>query len=225
MTSMRINRFIATSTGVSRRNADLVIEQNRVLINDKPAKFSDVVSLTDKVTLDRQRLTLSKDTLQTILFNKPAGYVVSRNGQGSKTIYDILPKELLNLKPIGRLDKDSSGLLLLTNNGELAQQLTHPSFQKIKVYEVELNTDLQPLHQQIISDIGITLDDGLSKFGLEQLVENNHKIWRITMREGRNRQIRRTFAALNYKVLKLHRTIFGEYILPRNLSPGKYQTI
>ncbi|HEY5806299.1 MAG TPA: ribosomal large subunit pseudouridine synthase B, partial [Candidatus Saccharimonadales bacterium] len=91
--------------------------------------------------------------------------------------------------------------------------LTHPKYQKTKIYEVELAKPLQPLHRQMISDHGIQLDDGPSKLLLERLEDNNDKAWRVTMQEGRNRQIRRTFAALSYKVTKLHRTHFGGYKL------------
>jgi 23S rRNA pseudouridine2605 synthase len=147
------------------------------------------------------------------MLHKPVGVVVSRNGQGSRTIYDLLPKELHALNPVGRLDKDSSGLLLLTNDGALAHELTHPSRQKVKVYEVTLDKPLQPLHQQMISDRGLTLEDGLSKFQLERLREGNNAAWRVTIHEGRNRQIRRTFAALGYTVTSLHRTHFGPYRL------------
>jgi 23S rRNA pseudouridine2605 synthase len=220
---MRINRFVAQSTGCSRRAADRLIEQGDVFVNQKPAQTGynvtphDVVSIRDKI--------LHIPETQTILLNKPAGYVCSRDGQGSKTIYDLLPAELHNLKPVGRLDKDSSGLLLLTNDGELAQSLTHPSHQKNKVYEVTLDSDLQPLHRQMISDRGIQLDDGPSQFELERIVDGNEKAWRVTMHEGRNRQIRRTFEALGYTVTKLHRTNFGTYSLNLKLGPGSYTKV
>lgn len=158
------------------------------------------------------------------MLHKPVGCVVSREGQGSHTIYDLLPADFQQLKPIGRLDKDSSGLLLLTNDGALAQELTHPQFQKVKIYEVTLDRPLQPLHRQMIADIGITLDDGRSILGLERLHDNSDTAWRVTMHEGRNRQIRRTFAALGYTVITLHRTQFGTYSLG-SLAPGAYQRI
>ncbi len=219
---MRINRFVAMSSTLSRRAADQALKEGRVYVNGVKATLTSSASESDKVMLDG-KLLLLPITLQTILLNKPTGYVVSRNGQGSKTIYDLLPTELSNLKPVGRLDKDSSGLLLLTNNGELTQQLTHPSFQKVKVYETALDKDLQPLHHQMISDVGISLDDGLSKLGIERMHETDARHWRVTMHEGRNRQIRRTFTALGYKVTTLHRTTFGIYKLPHNLQPGSYQ--
>jgi 23S rRNA pseudouridine2605 synthase len=223
-TVMRINKFIAGSTGLSRRAADKIVEEGRVRINGAPATLSSQVGPADTVSLDGKPLGTAAET-QTILINKPAGYVVSREGQGSKTIYDLLPPKMHHLKPIGRLDKASSGLLLLTTDGQLAHQLTHPSFQKVKIYEVQLDQSLQPLHRQMISEIGIQLEDGPSRFSLERLEEGDELRWRVTMHEGRNRQIRRTFAALGYTVVILHRTQFGNYLLPEKLKSGSFTEI
>lgn len=248
---MRINKFVAQATGLSRRAADAAIEAGRVTVNgEKPAAGYDTTD-DDTVTLDGRAITPDVKTI-TIMLNKPVGYVCSRNGQGSQTIYDLLPPELHHLKPVGRLDKNSSGLLLLTNDGQLAYEFTHPSRHKSKVYEVELDMPLQPLHRQMISDHGLMLKDGISKFEIEPIddkasdanlerqravggvaesVNSFHAeaagrapLYRITMHEGRNRQIRRTFAALGYSVVKLHRTTFGEYTL-QNLMSGETRSL
>ncbi len=209
---MRLNKYIAQSTGMSRRAADTAIAGGRVLVNGQKPGPGDDVKDTDRVSLDSRAITPAVNTI-TIMMNKPTGYVVSRNGQGSLTIYSLLPLEYHKLKPIGRLDKDSSGLLLLTNDGDLANDLTHPSKQKTKVYEISLNIPLAPLHRQMISDHGINLEDGNSQLLLERREDGNDKDWTVTMSEGRNRQIRRTFGSLGYDVLKLHRTKFGPYTL------------
>lgn len=208
---MRINKYVAQATGMSRRAADKAIEDGRVCINGQPVSAGQQASKNTVVTLDNERLQLP--ALTTIMLHKPVGYVCSRNGQGSKTVYDLLPQELHTLKPVGRLDKDSSGLLLLTNDGELAQSLTHPSKQKIKRYNVILNKNLQPLHRQMIQDYGVQLADGNSQFTVERHTDTNDQQWIIIIHEGRNRQIRRTFEALGYTVIKLHRTHFGNYTL------------
>lgn len=222
---MRINRFVATATGLSRRNADALIEQGQVTVNGKPADIGYDVSPDDVVTHNAKTLHVSADTqFQTIILNKPVGYVCSRNGQGSRTIYDLLPKKLHHLKPVGRLDKDSSGLLVLTNDGELAHQLTHPSFQKIKAYEVALDKPLTPLHRQMISDHGVQLEDGPSKLQLDRQTDGVDTDWRVTMHEGRNRQIRRTFASLGYSVTRLQRTTLGPYSL-QGLKQGTYTQV
>jgi 23S rRNA pseudouridine2605 synthase len=215
---MRINKYVALCTGMSRRAADAVIAEGRVMVNQKmPTSGQDVLD-KDTVTLDNRAITPAVKT--TLMLNKPAGYVVSRDGQGSKTIYDLLAEEYHHLKPVGRLDKDSSGLLLLTNDGNLANELTHPRNRKLKVYQVTLKQPLQPLHRQMISDFGVQLDDGPSKFELERR-DSDDRDWIVSMREGRNRQIRRTFDTLGYEVIKLHRTHFGNYQLA-GLAPGTY---
>jgi 23S rRNA pseudouridine2605 synthase len=216
---MRINRYIAHSTGMSRRTADQAIADGRVRVNDTSPTPGLDISGEDSVTLDGALLTLP-ETYTTITLNKPVGYVVSRDGQGSKTIYELLPDELQSLKPVGRLDKDSSGLLLMTDDGALAQTLTHPSHQKEKVYVVQLS---KPLAEQDVAAIeaGVNLEDGPSKLGLK----GNGASWVIRMHEGRNRQIRRTFAALGYSVTSLQRVRFGDYSLSSKLSPGAYTTV
>jgi len=191
-----------------------------VLVNGESPSVGQGVTEDDVVSLDGAVITAAVDTA-TILLNKPTGYVCSRDGQGSRTIYDLLPQELHHLKPVGRLDKDSSGLLLMTNDGDLAHELTHPSRQKTKVYEVELSKQLQPLHRQMISDHGVTLDDGLSRLELERQQDGDDRRWNVRMHEGRNRQIRRTFASLGYTVVKLHRTNFGPYQL-QDIPSGNY---
>lgn len=207
---MRINKFVAATTGLSRRAADKVITQGRVTINQQPATIGSIVADGDRVTLDGQLQQLQSQST-TIMLNKPVGYVCSRRGQGSKTIYELLPEHYRSLKPVGRLDKNSSGLLLLTNNGQLAHELTHPRYAKRKIYEITLNKSLTS-EDQITIEHGIQLEDGSSRLAL-QLMESDHRDWRITMSEGRNRQIRRTFAALHYRVITLHRTQFGDYEL------------
>jgi len=216
---MRLNKFIASSSDLSRRAADEAIADSRVTVNGKPAEQGMDISATDLVTLDGNTLEPTRDPT-TIMLNKPRGYVVSRNGQGSTTVYDLLPEQYRHLNPVGRLDKDSSGLLLLTSDGDLTHELTHPSRQKVKVYEVTLDAPLQPLHQQMITDYGVTLEDGPSKF--QVINQGDH--YEVTMYEGRNRQIRRTFAALGYTVQTLHRTSFGPYTLG-NLAEGNVKVL
>lgn len=220
---MRINKYIAQATGLSRRAADTVIEQGRVSVNAMPPSSGQDITETDVVTLDGKVLQAHSEKL-TIMLNKPTGYVCSRDGQGSKTIYDLLPTELRHLKPVGRLDKESSGLLLMTNDGDLANELTHPRYQKTKVYEVRLLKPLQPLHRQMISDYGVELEDGPSKLQLDRLRDGNDKLWQVTISEGRNRQIRRTFAAVGYTVDTLYRGRFGTYNCS-DLALGEYRTV
>lgn len=221
-TSVRLNKHLALVLGVSRREADDLIGKGSVVVNGETAALGAQVMPADDISIDGKKLTWETKK-QLVLFHKPAGYVCSRKAQGDNpTIYDLLPQDLHALKTVGRLDKNSSGLLLLTNDGDLAHQMTHPSFQKTKIYEVQLDTPLQPLHQQMISDYGVQLEDGVSKFSVTRL--DDAPTYQITMSEGRNRQIRRTFAALGYTVTKLHRTQFGVYSIDK-LDVGKYQEV
>lgn len=216
---MRLNRFVAASTSLSRRAADKAIADGRVKINGITASVGDVAAQADTILLDGQQISIPEEhTL--ILINKPVGYVCSRNGQGSQTIYELLPSEYHNLQTVGRLDKDSSGLILMTDDGEYAQRLAHPSNNKQKVYEVALNNTLQPDDEVKITE-GVALEDGISQLGLMSM-DKTRTHWQITMHEGRNRQIRRTFDALNYSVTNLHRTQFGPYKLG-NLISGEYE--
>lgn len=215
---MRINRYIALATGLSRRAADTVIEDRQVEINQQLAVAGSIVNMDDNVTLNGKIVKLPQEST-IIVLNKPVGYVCSRSGQGSKTIYELLPSKFQQLKPVGRLDKDSSGLLIMTNDGNLAHKLSHPSFAKEKVYEISLDKALSDSDRQHIID-GVELEDGLSKLQLR----GGAKDWTVTMSEGRNRQIRRTFAALGYQVTRLHRVQVGVYNV-KALAEGSYSLI
>jgi len=222
--SQRLNKYLALQLGISRREADELIEKGDVTVNGRPmilgARFNtgDTIIVAGKPVGDAVEFSY-------ITFNKPAGYVCSRKKQGdSPTIYELLPQKYHTLKPVGRLDRDSSGLLLLTNDGDFAYKMTHPKFAKVKIYKARLDHDLEPLHQQMIADYGIQLEDGTSQLHLERLHETNRRDWRVTMREGRNRQIRRTFGSLGYTVDTLHRTDFGNYHIGE-LKSGAYAVV
>ena len=221
--SERLNKYLATNFGISRREADILIAEGKVLINDKPAEIGNRVNKGDKVTLRGKEV--ARKELIYVALNKPVGYVCSRKRQGeTPTMYELLPSELQELKSVGRLDKNSSGIILLTNDGDFAYQMTHPKFIKTKLYEVELDRDLEPLHQQMIADFGVQLPDGKSQLGLTRLRDDSRRGWQVQMSEGRNRQIRRTFDALGYRVIRLHRTNFGPYALG-DLKSGEYREI
>lgn len=235
MVEMRLNKFLAENLGISRREADDLIVAGKIQVDGKTAVLGTRITVPTEVDSPNSQNAI--DFLPKVCYNgkivpliagytyvalnKPVGYVCSRKRQGEfPTLYELLPEKYHDLKPVGRLDKDSSGLILLTNDGDFAFRMTHPKFTKTKVYEVELDQPLQPLHQQMIADFGIELPDGRSQLGLERL-EGARRRWRVTMPEGRNRQIRRTFGALGYTVQKLHRTDFGPYRLD-GLASGKF---
>ena len=256
-TNIRLNKFLAERLGVSRREADELISTGKITINGGPAKTGVKIDKNDKVCYNDKTIPFEVK-YSYIALNKPIGYVCSRHAQGSApTLYELLPKKYQKLKTVGRLDKDSSGLILLTNDGDFAYQMTHPKFRKQKIYEVELDKPLEPLHQQMISDFGVLLDDGPSRFTVIRNEQASPLLrgfrsaaarelapaargdgpagrdpketvtparYIVTLTEGRNRQIRRTFAALGYEVTKLHRTRFGKFELG-DLESGKVQEI
>lgn len=222
--STRLNKYLALHEGFSRREADSLIERGRVTVNGQVAMLGGRVSPGDAVAID-SRAVQQLAEMTYLAFHKPVGYVCSRRAQGdAPTIYDLLPSQFHRLKTVGRLDKDSSGIILLTNDGDFTHQMIHPSNYKRKLYEVELDRPLQPLHRQMISDYGVMLDDGVSKFEVERISEGDDRNWQLALTEGRNRQIRRTFSALGYTVTKLHRTEFGAYHLA-DLGVGKWREL
>lgn len=220
--SQRLNKYLATNFGVSRREADDLIAEKKVTIDDKIATIGDKVEDGQKISVNGNSVEVTDNIY--IMLNKPAGYVSSRKRQGeTPTLYELLPEELQNLKNVGRLDKESSGLILLTNDGDFAFSMTHPKFYKVKTYTVVLDQKLEPLHQQMIADFGVNLTDGASKLALTPL-DDSRKKWQVEMNEGRNRQIRRTFGSLGYTVVNLHRLGFGKYNLG-NLASGEWQKV
>jgi 23S rRNA pseudouridine2605 synthase len=216
---MRLNKYLAENWGVSRREADEMILAGRVRVDGVIARLG--ARAEGEILVDGKAV-LIKDKVY-LAMNKPVGYVSSRRRQGGATIYELLPEKYLGLKTVGRLDKNSSGLILLTNDGDFAYQMTHPKFQKIKRYEVILDKPLEPLHRQEIADFGVDLADGKSRLGLVEM--GNRKKWMVEMREGRNRQVRRTFGALGYEVVGLHRVQFGKYELGAGLRSGEVEQI
>jgi 23S rRNA pseudouridine2605 synthase len=222
--TIRLNKYLALHMGFSRREADEYIERGYVKVNDIVVNLGARITETDSILVRGESL-VAKTEFQYLAFNKPAGYVCSRRSQGDlPTIYELLPPEYHHLKTVGRLDFNSSGLIILTNDGDFTYRLTHPKFDKTKIYKVRLDHELDPLHQQMISDYGVQLEDGPSKIMLERLSDDDRLDWQVTMTEGRNRQIRRTFNSLGYEVKKLHRTNFGNYSIG-DIKPGKFEIV
>jgi 23S rRNA pseudouridine2605 synthase len=219
----RLNKHIALQLGISRREADNLIEYDHVRVNGEKVILGARFNEGDQITV-KNTLLGDNTTFAYLALHKPIGYVSSRKQQGdTPTIYSLLPEQYHHLKPVGRLDKDSSGIILLTNDGDFAFEMTHPKFYKTKIYEVSLDKALAPLHQQMIGDHGIQLEDGPSQLVVER-TDDTRLHWIVTMHEGRNRQIRRTFSALGYKVTALHRTDFGHYSLGE-IKPGTFISV
>jgi 23S rRNA pseudouridine2605 synthase len=209
--------------GISRREADNLIVAGRIKAREQVAALGQRIAPTDQILLDGKVVEPVKNFTY-LLVNKPVGYVSSRAKQGdTPTVYELVPERYQRLKTAGRLDKDSSGLVMLSDDGDWVLKMTHPRHAKTKVYEIELDRPLEPLHQQMIADFGVDLPDGKSRLGLARS-SDNPRHWQVTMSEGRNRQIRRTFGALGYTVAKLHRVQFGNHSLG-NLKPGEWREV
>jgi 23S rRNA pseudouridine2605 synthase len=216
---MRINKWLAQNTDLSRRKADVEIENGHVKVNGHLATTGHDVTETDKLYISGVLIQPGHKN-RTIMFNKPTGIVCSRVGQGGKTVYDLLPKDFSDLKCVGRLDKDTSGLLLMTSDGTLLNKLTHPKFRKEKIYQVALRSRLQLRDLQTI-DQGVDIGDKRLSYIMVKAIDQEKPHYQVRMFEGRNRQIRRTFEAIGNEVDKLHRTIFADYKLG-DLPLGKY---
>lgn len=203
---MRLNRFLAAAGIGSRRKCDELIATGRVTINGRVCtNFSAQPNERDHVKVDSKLVHLERAI--TIALHKPAGFVSTRSDPHARdTIFDLLPPKFPRLFNIGRLDAQSEGLLLLTNDGELAQQLTHPRFKIEKEYEVTLNRRWESLDAQKLLR-GIFLDGQRAQ--MARIHSIGPKRLRVVLRQGINQQIRRMFFAVGYEVKRLVRVRIG----------------
>jgi 23S rRNA pseudouridine2605 synthase len=203
---MRLNRYLAAAGLGSRRHCDELIETGRVTINGQVCtNFSAQPGPSDHVKVNGRLVHV--DPPLTIILHKPAGFVSTRSDPHARdTIYDLLPAKFSHLFNVGRLDTQTEGLLLLTNDGDLSLRLTHPRYKVEKEYEVTLDRAWDPtLKIKLLK--GITLDGQRAKFaGLRDLSPTR---LRVILRQGLNRQIRRMFEAVGYKVKHLVRIRIG----------------
>jgi 23S rRNA pseudouridine2605 synthase len=208
-TLTRVQKFIALSGLCSRRKAEVLIEEGRVKVNGEIISIGDQCLETDVIKVDDKEIKFNTQDLIYILLNKSKGYVSTKSDEfDRKTIYDFLdPKDNRdNLFSIGRLDKDTSGLIILTNDGQLTQDIIHPSKSIAKDYIAVLNHELTPSSLKVL-EAGIELDDvQLRKCTIKKISDKKYK---ITLYEGKNRQIRKMFEKLDYEVVNLHRIRIG----------------
>ena len=206
----RLNKYIASTGICSRRKADELILAGRVRVNDKKIEeLGFYVREKDRVYVDDKLVKPQK--LEYYKFYKPAGYITTTEDEkGRKTIYDIIPPELKFLKPVGRLDKESTGLIILTNDGEFINEMTHPSIKVPKVYMVTINGKFTPDDaEKMLNGIEIETDSGEKKIAYAETlpVEINPKssLIQVVLYQGINRQIRKMFTKLGYEVEHLKR--------------------
>jgi len=220
---MRINQHVAQVLGYSRREVDRMIEKGRVRVNGAAAQLGQQVDpLHDKVLVDGRRMATRKKHNTTIALYKPRDCLTTRSDpKKRKTVMSLLPKELQHLKPVGRLDFESEGLLLLSDDGKLILEATHPRYEREKEYRVFLE---KPVTQALLSHLlkGVKLRDGFAKVdtveqrGAREIVVVTHQGW--------NRQLRRMATACRNRVTRLVRIRSGDILL-ENLQPGEWRTI
>lgn len=221
---MRLNQAIARTGFCSRRKADELIAAGKVRINGEVCTdFSrDIDPDFDKLEVSGKSLSFKEHTY--VALHKPAGIVTTMSDEKQReTVIDLLPPKLRHLKPVGRLDMYSEGLLLLTNDGEFALRLTHPRHHLPKVYAVKVTGSVTDAHAQLLAK-GVPLEDGKTLPAKVTILERNKSYTEleITLVEGRNRQIRRMFAYLGYPIARLVRLAIGGLQLG-HIAPGAWR--
>lgn len=225
MSGTRLNKYIASSGLCSRRKADELIEQGVVTVNGKTVtELGYLVQPKDKVFVNKKLIHPVKH--EYYRFYKPAGYITTCDDEkGRKTIYDLLPEKLAGLKPVGRLDKDSTGLLILTNDGDLINALTHPSVKVPKVYMVTVNAQVTRAELEQMAN-GIEIEPNKVAYADIQVLEidSKHTEMQITLYQGMNRQIRKMFEHFGYEVKVLKRVRHATLSL-EGLRRGEFKPI
>lgn len=233
----RLQKVLAQAGVASRRHAEKMILDGRVTVNGETVfALGTKVRLQDQIEVDKRPIKRTED-LYYFLLNKPVGVITSASDpRGRPTVVDLLKDVPVRVYPVGRLDYDTAGLLVLTNDGELAHRLMHPSFGIEKTYRVWVQgpvgiNALETLRQ------GVLLEDGMTAPAIVQRVSGISKrtrigakvdpleILEVTIHEGRNRQVRRMFEAIGYLVVKLERIGFGLLKQKSTLAPGAYRPL
>src|SRR6185437_9119527 len=216
---MRLNAYLARAGIASRRKADDLIKAGRVLVNGEPGQLNTFVQATDRVEVDGREV--AKQPLAHLLLHKPVGHVTTASDpQGRRTVVDIVPREP-RVVPVGRLDIDTTGALLLTNDGPLAHTLAHPRYGVEKVYEATLEAEPTDATLGLLAG-GIELEDGPTAPARVRRLRPN--VVELTIHEGRNRQVRRMLEAVGHPVVRLHRTAYAGLTLD-GLEPGAWRTL
>lgn len=221
---MRINKFLAACGVASRRECDKLIESGSVKINGVTASLGAEVNDGDSVTVNGNPVSVKKN--EYYILNKPKGYLSTvRDDKGRKTVLDLMPPSIGRIYPVGRLDYDSEGLLILTTDGQLAQHLTHPSNEVPKTYLVKIEGTITEAGLNPIRS-GIDIGGYVTKKCKAHIVETNKAYTKIhiTVTEGKNREIRKMFEALGKEVTLLKRIKIGDLTL-RGLDRGSYRKL
>jgi len=216
---VRLNAYLARAGVASRRKADDLIKAGRVLVNGEPGQLNTFVEATDRVEVDGREV--AKQKLAHLLLHKPAGVVTTAHDpQGRPTVVQLVPNEP-RVVPVGRLDADTTGALLLTNDGALAHRLAHPRYGVEKVYEVEVEGEPDDDVVRRLAE-GVQLEDGLTAPARARRLRRNRI--ELTLHEGRNRQVKRMLEAVGHRVTRLHRSAYAGLTL-EGLEPGAWREL
>jgi 23S rRNA pseudouridine2605 synthase len=221
--AIRLNKYLSNAGIASRRDADVLIKTGVVTVNGvQITEMGYKVKPGDVVKYDGGAVKAEKKRY--VLLNKPKGFITTMDDpQGRKTVMSLVRKACKErVYPVGRLDKETTGLLLFTNDGDLAKKLTHPKHKASKIYQVELNKKITSIELMKLKD-GIKLEDGTTKFdAVEFISEDDARLVGVELHSGKNRIVRRTFEALGYKVMKLDRVTFSG-LDKKDLPRGMYR--
>jgi len=223
LTTYRLNKFVAHCGICSRRKAADLVKEGKIKVNGA-VETNPAIEVTENDTVEYQgEIIVPESELVYLLLNKPKGILTTmKDEKGRKTVWDVVKSKVqVRIFPIGRLDRATTGLLLLTNDGDLAQKLSHPSFGVKKIYKVLLNRDVSTEDIQKIKD-GLELEDGIAQVDQVSHIKGGLKSEvGIELHLGKNRIIRRIFEHLRYEVIKLDRVYYGGLTkkdLPRGWS-------
>jgi 23S rRNA pseudouridine2605 synthase len=216
---VRLNAYLARAGVASRRKADELIKAGRVLVNGEPGQLNTFVGAGDRVEVDGREVT--KQPLTYVLLHKPAGVVTTASDpQGRPTVVDLVG-HAVRVVPVGRLDTDTTGALLLTNDGELAHRLAHPKYEVEKVYEAEVEGEPSDEALRRLAD-GIELEDGPTASA--EVRRLGPSTVELSIHEGRNRQVRRMLEAVGHPVRRLYRSRYAGLTV-HDLAPGDWREL
>ena len=225
----RIQKVLSDSGIASRRQIEKFIQEKRIFVGDRLAKLGEKISRDDQIFLDGKKITLNvNNKLRILALNKPEGFECTRSEQSpKKKIFDLLPPEK-NFRwiSVGRLDLNTSGLLLLTNNGQVANQLMHPSSMLDREYIARIRGEVEPADIEKLKK-GIQIDGNRMKFNdlVEGRITKSHSWFALVIQEGKNREVRKLWNALGYEVSRLKRVRYANIFLPSTLKKGSYKEL
>jgi len=216
---VRLNAYLARAGVASRRKADELIKAGRVRVNGEPGQLNTFVERGDRVEVDGAEVR--RQRLAYVLLHKPSGVVTTASDpQGRPTVVDLVDHEV-RVVPVGRLDVETTGALLLTNDGELAHRLAHPKYEVEKVYEAEVEGEPSDEALRRLAE-GVELEDGLT--APAEVRRLGPSFVELSIHEGRNRQVRRMLEAVGHPVTRLHRSRYAG-LTPGSLEPGEWREL